>query len=76
MILFSKPLSFIAVRKSVKKRNLTQNAEFQFLRFHNVFLPFYTFQNFLEYCAVLILLLIHILFARDDDNQVCVCKIF
>lgn len=48
------------------------NAEFQSFLFHNVFLLFYTFQNSLEYCPVLILLLIYILFAREDANQVFV----
>lgn len=57
IILFSKPSSFITVRKSAKKKNnLTLNAELQFLFFRNVFLPFYIFQNSLEYCPVLILL--------------------
>lgn len=61
--------------KVSKKRNLILNAEFQFLLFHNVLLPFHTFQNSLEYCPVLILLLIYILFAREGADQVRMCKI-
>lgn len=44
--------------------------------FCNIFLPFYTFQNSLEYCPVLILLLIYILFPREGANQLRICKIF
>lgn len=54
-----------------KKSNLTLNAEFQFSFFHNVFLPFYTFQNSLEYCPVLILLPI-ILFLPGNMPTICI----
>lgn len=54
-----------------KMRNLTLNAELQFSFFHNVFLPFYTFQNSLENCPVLILLPI-ILFLPENMPTICI----